>query len=159
MSNVFFISDLHIGHRNILKYSPEREGSNTDEHDLWLLEQWNSVVKKKRDLVYVLGDVCFDQSKLWILDKMAGTKYLLPGNHDYFKLEEYMAYFDKILWFRKYHEFWISHAPIHPDELRGRKNIHGHVHSKSIRDSRYINVCVEKLNGVPVTLEEIRNEQ
>ena len=159
MSRVFFISDLHIGHRAILKYSAGyRKGDNVDEHDLWLIEQWNSVVKKKRDLVYVLGDVCFDRNKLWILDKMVGTKYLLPGNHDLFPTEVYLSYFDKLIWFRKYHEFWLSHAPIHPVELRGRKNIHGHVHAKSIPDDNYINVSVEVLNGIPISLEQLRGE-
>lgn len=164
MSQVFFISDLHIGHSAILRYSPERKGSNIDEHDLWLVEQWNSVVKKKRDIVYILGDVCFDKKKLWVLDKMAGTKYLLLGNHDLLPFHLYQCYFDKIIGFRKYHEFWISHAPIHESELRGRCNIHGHTHSKNIRhscntlDKRYINVSVEQLKGVPISLDDIREK-
>lgn len=157
MSRVFFISDLHIGHRAILKYSSAyRYGDNVDEHDLWLVTQWNSVVKSKKDIVYVLGDICFDKKKLWILDKMEGIKYMLPGNHDLFDYELYRSYFEKIIGFKKYREFWLSHAPIHPQELRGRKNIHGHVHANSIPDDRYINVSVEALNGTPITLEELR---
>ena len=164
MSKVFFISDLHIGHRTILKYSADyRYGDNIDQHDRWLVEQWNSVVNKN-DLVYVLGDVCFDKNKMYLFHEMKGTKYLLPGNHDLFPLEVYLQYFEKIKWFSKYKHHWISHAPIHPDELRGRKNIHGHVHAKSIKhktgalDDRYVNVSVEVVNGTPITYEQIMQQ-
>ena len=62
----------------------------------------------------------------------------------------------------KYKEFWLSHAPIHPCELRGKRNIHGHVHQNHVmdehhkRDNRYINVCVENTDGAPVSLDKIR---
>lgn len=156
MSKVFFISDLHLGHSNILKFSQGyRYGDTIDEHDQWLVTQWNSVVKNKRDVVYVLGDVCFDFDKLKLIGQMTGNKILLPGNHDKFKLEDYQKYFYKIISFKKYKGFWISHCPIHPNELRNRYNIHGHTHKNSIPDRRYINVCVEVLNGTPIEFEKI----
>ena len=158
MSKVFFIADLHLGHTNILKFAQgSRYGSNINEHDYWLVEQWNSVVNT-RDVVYVLGDVAFDIKKLEFMDKMKGSKILLPGNHDNFKLEEYQKYFYKIIGFSKYKDYWLSHCPIHTDELRGRFNIHGHVHQRSIKDRRYINVGVEILNGVPIEFNKIREK-
>lgn len=156
MSKVFFISDLHLGHKNIIKFSQgHRYGETIDEHDRWLVEQWNSVVKSPKDIVYVLGDVCFDKEKLKLIGQMQGNKILLPGNHDQFPLEEYQKYFYKITWFSKYKGFWISHAPIHPQELRDRYNIHGHVHQHIVPDRRYISVCVEALNGTPIEFAEI----
>jgi calcineurin-like phosphoesterase family protein len=125
------------------------------------VNKWNSVVTK-RDVVYVLGDVCFDVSKMPLLDTMLGTKYLIIGNHDTFQLGVYQKYFKKIHGFRTYKGYWISHAPIHPDELRGRRNIHGHVHNNPIMlkgyepDLRYIPVCVEQLNGYPVPFDKIK---
>lgn len=162
MSRVFFISDLHFGHKNILDFSPNRDGGTVDEHDGLLVAKWNMVVNK-RDTVYVLGDVCFERSKLDLLDSMLGTKHLILGNHDKFQLPVYQKYFKKIHGFRTYKGFWLSHAPIHTDELRGRKNIHGHVHHAVITDvdgepdNRYIPVCVEQTNGYPVLFEEIKS--
>jgi calcineurin-like phosphoesterase family protein len=129
---VFFISDLHIGHKNILTFAQgHRYGNTMDEHDRWLVEQWNSVVKNKKDIVYVLGDVCFDRDKLKLIGQMNGSKILLLGNHDQFKLEDYQKYFYKI---------------------------NGHVHQRSIPDRRYINVCVEMLNGVPIEFDKIKEK-
>ena len=39
----FFTADLHFGHKNILAYD-NREFASTEEHDEFLIEQWNSVV-------------------------------------------------------------------------------------------------------------------
>jgi len=155
MSKVYFISDLHIGHKRICEFSGPMRGNciTVEEHDAWIIEQWNSRVTK-HDLVWILGDVCFDKTKLDTLKKLRGSKHLILGNHDEF-LVEYPKYFNKIHGFLKYKGAWLSHAPIHPDELRGKVNIHGHVHHKTVPDPRYISVCVEALNGIPVSWEEL----
>lgn len=161
MSRVFFISDLHLGHKNVLGFSPDRDGDTVDEHDGVLVAKWNLTVHK-RDTVYVLGDVCFEVSKLSLLDSMQGTKHLIIGNHDKFQTRLYLKYFKSVHGFRTYKGFWVSHAPIHPDELRGRRNIHGHVHSKIVTrsngtpDTRYIPVCVEQTNGYPILFDDIK---
>ncbi len=54
----------------------------------------------------------------------------------------------------KYKNFWLSHAPVHPGELSGKKNLHGHTHFELMGDPRYINVCVEYAKS-PVRLEDI----
>ena len=150
-----FISDLHIDHKNITKYSKERSHlTSLKEHNEWLVEQWNSVVGK-RDLVWVLGDVTFSKEGFKLLKKMKGQKHLILGNHDKFALELYQQYFNKIHGFMKYKGFWLSHAPIRETQLRGLKNIHGHIHGNSTNEN-YFNVSVEALNGKPITLEEIR---
>lgn len=150
-----FISDLHLGHKKILNFSREyREGENVQEHDDWIVEQWNSVVGK-RDPVYILGDIAFTREGLARAKELRGDKFLLLGNHDLFSLQDYADVGLKVIGFKKYKGYWISHAPIHPVELRGCKNIHGHVHSQSIEDDRYINVCVEPLNGKPISIHEL----
>lgn len=152
----FFISDLHLGHKSILDFSPQRGGTNIEEHDEWIIQQWNSVVQKC-DMVYVLGDVAFNADALKKVKRLRGQKNLIRGNHDTCGTRTYLEYFCGIYGLIKKHGYWMSHAPIHPDELRGRKNIHGHTHSHCIQlhKESYINVCVEQLNGVPISLEEI----
>lgn len=165
MSKIFFISDLHLGHKNILKFSLMRGGTDLHSHSEWLVEQWNSVVTK-RDLVWVLGDVCFDKDHLKYLKRMNGNKHLILGNHDIFSLDTYSKYFNKIHGFMKYKGMWLSHAPIHKNHLRACINIHGHlhdrvveeydeIHNRIIPDTSYINVCVEQCDGVPQTLEAL----
>jgi calcineurin-like phosphoesterase family protein len=161
----FFISDLHLDHKRII--SPEfsgefRQGTTLEEHNQWLEDRWNAVVTK-RDHVYVLGDVAFSRKSLKIYDRLKGSKSLILGNHDKYDISEYAEHFDKILpsLCKLYRQFWISHAPIHPDELRGFPCVHGHVHTHSIQDHgvpdrRYYNVCVEPVEGTPVPLETIR---
>lgn len=165
MSKIFFISDLHLGHKRILEFSPERGGTDVISHSEWLVQQWNSVVTKN-DLVWVLGDVCFDKTHLKYLKRMKGTKHLILGNHDQFPLDTYLQYFNKIHGLMKYKGHWLSHAPVHEGSLRNLCNIHGHVHANSVQyynylhntledEYRYINVCVEANNGVPQTLEDL----
>lgn len=154
MSNVFFIADLHIGHNSITKYSGPIRGNTTtvDEHDEWLIEQWNSVVKPK-DVVKVLGDAIFDKNKFHLFKRLRGTKHLVMGNHDKFPLAEYQKYFGHIHGFMKYKGFWLSHPPILG--LRGFMNIHGHTHSTQLVNGDYICVSVEAVKGVPISLEEV----
>lgn len=165
MANVFFISDLHLGHRNILKFSGDyRDGDTTEQHDEILIHKINTRVQKN-DKLFILGDVVWKGHDLSVLNRIRGQKELIIGNHDTYNITEYQKYFAKIHGFRKFNGFWLSHSPIHPDELRGRKNIHGHVHHNYImkkflgypyaRDERYIPVTVEALGGYPISYEEL----
>jgi len=160
-SKKWIISDLHLGHKNILKYSGALRGGNTpEEHDAWIIEQWNSVVKKG-DLVYLLGDVAMNKEALKLVKKLKGEKLLVRGNHDIEPTKVYLEYFNNVhgLYSHK-GTFWMSHAPIHPAELRGRINLHGHCHQNSILldnkpDPCYINACVEMSYGVPQSLDDL----
>lgn len=160
MSKVFFISDLHLGHKKMVApdHTDKRSGSlDVDGHDDWIVEQWNKVVTKN-DLVWVLGDVCFDKKKMKLLKKMKGTKHLILGNHDEYALDEYLEYFNKIHGFIKYKGCaWLSHVPINPQQLRGKWNIHGHTHNWVSPDLRFINVAVEQLKGIPISWDALQH--
>lgn len=77
MANVWFCSDLHLGHRNIAKY----RGITEEEQYELLYKEWHSKVTK-RDIVYVLGDCCFSKERLSDFSKWRGEKRLILGNHD-----------------------------------------------------------------------------
>lgn len=164
MSKVFFISDLHFHHKKILQFAGDyRDGDTVEEQDHILVAKWNMVVGK-RDKVFVLGDVVMNKN-LDILEELNGRKILIRGNHDHCKTEEYLKYFDEVHGIMTYKGYWVTHAPIHPHELRGRSNIHGHVHQNLIRDyygeadPRYICVCVENCDGFPVDFQEIETNK
>ena len=165
MSQVYFISDLHLGHKNILNFAGSLRGfaSSPEEHDEVLVDRIASSVNK-RDMLFILGDVAMSLEGLSLLDRIkAKQKILVRGNHDIFSEEDYRKYFDNILGLAKYKGMWLSHAPIHTQELRGKLNLHGHVHGNSITDmfggydKRYINCCVENCNGYPISLQSIKD--
>lgn len=157
MSKVFFIADTHFGHRSICKYRPEFK--TLQEHDEFIIANWNKVVTKAKYIVWVLGDMCI-KNKLYDMDKIInrlnGTIQLITGNHCH------LPYYDNNRvrirnGLTKKYGFWLSHCPIHPNELRGKQNIHGHVHNKTIDDKRYINVCADNINYTPMDLDYIRS--
>lgn len=158
MSRVLFIGDLHLSHEGALKWASKyREGNNVDEMNLWLIDQWNSVVKD-RDLVWVLGDVAWGSDALQLIHAMNGRKKLCLGNHDTMPLKCYERVFEEVVAYRKYKGFWLSHMPVHSydmDNCRVKGSIHGHLHQNIIEDPRYHNVSVEQCNGVPILFEDI----
>jgi calcineurin-like phosphoesterase family protein len=163
MSTVYYISDCHFGHKNILKYRPEF--SSIKEHDNTIMENILSTINKRSTLI-MLGDMFFTNEEVYtkgnIIRKIAGYTHLVLGNHDSDNpiraenVGQMWAIFNSVHGIIKRNGFWLSHAPIHPEELRGSKNIHGHVHAHTLDDERYINVCCENVRYKPVSLEDIR---
>lgn len=157
MNNVWFISDTHFGHKNILKYEAELRPFNTiEEHDEQLIENWNKYVKKN-DIVWHLGDVAFGVETLNnILPRLNGRKRLVLGNHDCYNINEYLKYFDKIFGVVFFKEFVLSHVPLHKNNTRVLYNLHGHLHSKNVGEEGYYNCSVEQHGLCPVNLDAIR---
>jgi calcineurin-like phosphoesterase family protein len=152
MSRVYIISDTHLGHNAICKY--RTEFSTAEEHNHHILEEWNSVVTR-RDTVYLLGDAVFSMDAMLCAKQLNGNKILVRGNHDKLDTHVYLTAFKHIYGVIKYKGIWLSHAPIHPQELRGCYNIHGHVHNETIPDSRYFNACIENIGYKPILFTDI----
>jgi len=156
MSNVWFTSDLHLGHKNIHKFRTQFE---SEEHHREVIKENYHKVVTKRDKVFFLGDVAFTQECLEDVGTWVGEcKVLIVGNHcvDNIPMSEIVKHFDEVYSLLKYKEYWLSHAPIHPNELRGKYNLHGHVHYASLDDPRYLNCCLENTDYVPIDLSEVR---
>jgi len=158
MSEIYFISDLHFGHLNYKRFVPWIKDMDHDEYIELMVVRWNSVVKKN-DVVWVLGDVAFNAKGLITFDRLLGIKHLVRGNHDNLSTLSYLKFFNSIQGIVKKHSYWLSHCPIHPEELRGKKNIHGHVHQNELKDRDYIYVGADKLEGYPISLNQIRNQE
>ncbi len=79
---IWFTSDLHFGHQNIIRFC-KRPWETTEDMDLSLIQNWNSVVKPD-DLVFDLGDFAFATNARWkeLLSQLNGHHYLILGNHD-----------------------------------------------------------------------------
>ena len=81
----WFISDLHIDHNNIIKYS-NRPFKGIQEMQESFIYNWNSVVAEGDD-IYHLGDFTLSgttklQNIVDFIYKLKGNKVFLQGNHD-----------------------------------------------------------------------------
>ncbi len=154
---IFFIGDTHFGHLNLIRSLRKMEPF---EHDELIISNWNRVVRKKDDIVYHMGDLMMHKSpeELEIMRRLNGIKYLIRGNHDVMNTSIYLKYFKEVFGIVSKYDFWLSHCPIHPNELRGRNNVHGHTHTVIIPDHRYLNVSCEQINYTPISLEQVRSK-
>ena len=131
-NKVFYISDLHFGHANILRYD-NRPFPTVEENTEEIVKRWNSVVKSE-DTVYVLGDVSwysYDKTKQ-IFDRLNGHKILIRGNHD---KNTFDGIFEKCydyyeLYYNSKVKVVLSHYPIvaYNGAYRGVYHLYGHVH-------------------------------
>jgi len=181
--NIWFTSDHHFGHKNILEYEKyTRPFVDLDEMEEALIDKWNCVVKSN-DIVWHLGDFAFGAKNIAVADRLNGRKKLILGNHDIYPIAEYAKYFEKIYGAFVYKNCILSHIPVHSDILSDRwsLNIHGHLHSKSIsleddiynhwkdpqnaptglvekkKDENYFNVSVEQNKLEPFNFDVIQD--
>ena len=152
--SVYFLGDPHLGHKNIAKFRSWVQDTN---HNTEIFIKKYTELITKRSLVFFMGDVAFDEESLHLVGNLPGRKILIKGNHDDFVSTSLQKdVFEEIHGIISYKRFWLTHCPIHPDEMRGRKlNIHGHVHmssvmtrkwyGKKVLDPRYVNTCVDRV--------------
>ena len=172
MSNNWLCSDLHLGHKNILNFDKDNSFSSEEERSNIIVQNIAGCVKK-RDVLWVLGDSVFTKERLALLDLIQCTKKLVAGNHCAEKYDQKLLYekFDYVYGIQKKYGCWLSHAPIHPMELRGCFNVHGHTHGTFMEieythreevwtetDPRYINMCIENHNYMPKDLNWLKGE-
>lgn len=183
MTQVWFTSDLHIGHKNI---ALTRGFDAADVHDAYLALKWDAVVRPA-DQVWVLGDVSMSGKRnvegalQWISER-PGTKYLVAGNHDSCHPMHSQAH----KWQRIYlevfetvqqsavrkihgHRVKLSHFPFnldHTAEIRypewrfpddGGYLLHGHTHSRYVMSGNQIHVGVDAHGLSPVSLNFIED--
>lgn len=82
MEKMFFIADLHFGHKNALAFDC-RPFKTIEEHDEFLIKNWNDTVGIDDD-VWILGDFSWHNATktIEIFKQLNGNKHLCIGNHD-----------------------------------------------------------------------------
>ena len=156
MSRVFVTADTHFGHKRIIEFeAAARPFATIEHHDRELIARWNSTVTT-RDTVWHLGDVFFGSHGHQVLAELNGYKRLVLGNHDHYPLEVYQRYFGKIYGAANYRHCLLTHVPVHENQMhRYAKNIHGHMHSKSIADPRWVCVSMEHTGLAPILMDTV----
>jgi calcineurin-like phosphoesterase family protein len=169
MPNIWFISDTHFGHKNILEYEKEaRPFSTIVEMNEYIIQCWNNVVRQN-DVIFHLGDFAFGNQNIKIAERLNGRKRLILGNHDTYDSHVYLQYFEKLYGMKFWDKCILSHMPVHPNQLGSRVflNIHGHLHSRKVHaksalnltyeDRSYFNVSCEQNNLTPFHADIIRD--
>lgn len=165
---IFFTSDTHFGHANIIKYC-NRPFKDVNDMTEQLIANWNAVVGPN-DTVWHLGDFAFEgkhMSKRQILDvlgRLNGGKRLVFGNHDKrlrawyndcgliscHQGDIHFKFRDSDLHYR------LSHRPTPKEFPVDYINLHGHTHYVgNISEADSYDVGVDANGYAPVSLEEI----
>ncbi|MGN1308081.1 MAG: metallophosphoesterase family protein [Faecousia sp.] len=174
MSQVFYTSDLHLGHENILWLGYGRPFKSIQDHDEELICRWNEKVGPE-DHVCVLGDFSYRSAVAvhQYLEQMEGHKHLIVGNHDskWMKNEKALAHFESVdeslnaLDLDGRHLF-LTHIPQIPKRVPHAVMVYGHIHADKpeavwpyLRDlgerGLALNASVDINNYEPVTFEEL----
>lgn len=167
---IYYTSDLHLGHVNVLKYD-NRPFATIEEMNQAIIDKWNEKVKEE-DHIYIIGDFAYRTAvdPSYYLKQLKGKKHLIRGNHDKVTLESKSAY--------KYLEsiegiehikdgsrnVILCHFPIAEWNAmkRGSYHIHGHIHGRMDDTFRFMSTRDRALNAgcmingyEPVTIDEL----
>lgn len=153
--NTVLWSDLHIDHFHAAK---ARGFDSLKLFQEKVMDAWNEKVTPRTTIILV-GDIALYRDGLLLIKKLPGRKILVPGNHDLERdndMRDVLEVYDRVegLWKHR-RGVWFNHAPMHPSQLRGRRQVHGHSHTDIIKDERYINVCWDLLQDGPVDFEKV----
>ena len=132
---IFFTSDLHLGHENVIRLC-NRPFSCIEEMDEYLIGEWNKVVHRN-DQVYILGDLIFRSKNTpeYYLDRLKGEKHLIIGNHDksWMGRVDVAKYFKSVAWMSVINtgkgKATLCHFPTL--DFESKYMIHGHIHNKA----------------------------
>jgi len=161
--DVWVWSDIHFGHKNIMKYSGRPYPSASLMNDC-LIGNYLNVVKD-RDIVIFGGDITFMNVNETndILNLLPGYKIQIIGNHDIDRRGNLLS-----LAFNERHlckivdwngtQLLFTHYPLDrvPDNCW---NVHGHIHQHPAPSKGHVNICVEHTNYAPINLRELMLSQ
>ena len=178
--NIFFTSDTHFWHENILKFC-NRPFSSIEEMNDTIINNWNSVVKEN-DIVFHLGDFCFCGSDKFkeLIEKLNGKIYLILGNHDLKTIKQwhetkfegvyqqmcikidgkkiYLNHFPFLCYAGTYYRYedavWQLFGHVHSSD----KNKNGFASQRlSMLFPTQYDVGVDNNNYTPISFEEVKN--
>lgn len=163
---VFYTSDNHFGHKNILKYCP-RPWTSIEDMNEGMIQRWNAVVGPE-DVVYHIGDFCFlpfNKAKE-IVARLNGQKIIVKGNHDrgLERLKEmgFQAACHSMEREDGGCRWLLVHNPADAAGTGATNILCGHVHQHWARQTNYMNMGMDVINvGVdvrdftPKTIEEL----
>ena len=178
-SSIWFTSDTHFGHANIIKYCnrPWNHGKNANGEviatsedvlamDNEIIRRWNSVVGKN-DIVWHLGDFALGGKSVAerVFPQLNGKINLVMGNHDHWKIDWYYNLGFHRVYDRKViiNDFVIlTHAPLmFLNSNSPFFQVYGHIHDSPAYQTwtkTSACVCVERHDYYPVSWKTIKEK-
>ena len=164
---IWFTSDPHYDHANIIKYC-HRPFRSVKQMNAVLRRNWNSTIRPD-DVVYFVGDMSFglpSRSPRWWLKRLNGRKIYVKGSHDRgIRLSSIIPGVSRVSEFEHVTVNGMGFLVVH-DPLSAVVNgwrgwvIHGHLHNTrpfcDFHGKRF-NVSVEVTGYKPVSLARIIN--
>ncbi len=149
---VFFTSDTHFSHANIIRYCG-RPYRSVEEMNRDMIARWNAVVQPE-DTVFHLGDFALGEVEEWpaILAQLNGAKKILVrGNHDRAVRKMLEIGFSEV------HDEWEWEGWLlrHEPSKTPKRLLCGHIHEKWLRLGWTINVGVDVWSFTPRTIDEL----
>ena len=174
-SKVYFTSDTHFNHANIIGFC-NRPFKSVEEMNEKLIENWNNVVGAD-DIVFHLGDFCLGGSAEWtkVLDRLNGKIYLIQGNHDMKNLRQGYTNRFELITMQMHIEvgkqkIYLNHCPFlcYGGAYRDTWQLFGHVHTSKYNTGKdksrlaYLfptqyDVGVDNNNFTPVFFEQVKS--
>ena len=159
--DIFVLSDLHLGHANIIKYcSRPFPHDAVDEMDQVLIRNWNYTIKPG-DRIYYIGDLCYGplaKTPFEYIRRLNGRFTLIQGNHDE---GEHVTIHSETLVHNNI-PFMLIHDPDDMPKAFDGWVIHGHHHNNDLKhypfinfEKRWINVSAEVVKYQPVSLSNL----
>lgn len=176
-SRVFFTSDTHFNHANIIRYC-QRPFKGAAEMNETLIANWNLTVGND-DIVFHLGDFCLGGAAEWtqMLDRLNGRIFLILGNHDLKNIRhgfigrfEHVAMQMRIEVGKK--KIYLSHYPFLCFEGGYKTDVwqlFGHVHTRQSNTGSdagrlqhlyptQFDVGVDNNNFTPLSFDQVREQ-
>ena len=167
---IFFTSDTHYYHSNIIKHC-DRPYSCIEEMHEQLIKNWNRKVTSQ-DETYILGDFALHHKPMYIaaiLMQLNGTKRLMKGNHDRTKTWNKLKYFDipNVIFEPAYLELndndqkiVLCHYPFLSwnNMHHGSLHFHGHCHGNIPSTNQRYDVGIDNNDYHPISLSGIREK-
>jgi len=157
---IYFTSDMHLGHKNIIKYS-DRPFKSVEEMDEEIINRFNSVVKSD-DVVYDLGDLCLSNFNVY-KHRFNGTLIRIKGSHDRDIKEPRMMVVTPENLFDEYRNpisITLCHYAMRSWERShyATWHLYGHHHGKLPPYGLSFDVGVDCWNFYPVSLDQVKEK-
>lgn len=157
-TRLWFTSDTHFGHANIIRYC-DRPFRSVGEMDDTLIANWNARVAPG-DLVWHLGDFSFADPADYV-PRLNGVIHLVFGNHD----ERWRQGLRELLpWTGEVRDLkhqgqriWLSHYAhrVWPRSHRGAWHCYGHSHGELPDAGCSTDVGVDAWNYHPIAFDDL----
>ena len=154
---VWFISDTHFNHGNVIKYC-NRPFASVDEMNERIVENWNGCVAR-HDRIYIIGDFAFSRH-LDFINRLNGQKHLILGNHDSMT-SAVEARFCSVSQMKEIkvggRRIVMCHFPLRTwnDSQFGSILLFGHTHGRCVTENLSFDVGVDTHDFKPYSEEEI----